>query len=154
ARRSDLFSRALRLRFGRQKNPRGWIARAFRGASRKRRISKMVSQRPEAGMIIDGFLLQEKIHKGGMATLWRVVRVASVQHEQPPLLMKIPILGDNNDPAAIVGFEVEQMIMPKLAGIHVPHFVGSGDFTVQPYIVMELIAGKSLRARFEGAPLP
>jgi len=68
--------------------------------------------------------------------------------------MKIPILGDNNDPAAIVGFEVEQMIMPKLTGIHVPRYVAAGDFTGQPYIVMELIAGKSLRARFDEAPLP
>ena len=68
--------------------------------------------------------------------------------------MKIPILGDQHDPAAIVGFEVEQMIMPKLHGIHVPHFVAAGDFTGQPYIVMELIAGQSLRARFDAAPLP
>jgi eukaryotic-like serine/threonine-protein kinase len=113
-------------------------------------------KRVEAGMVIDGFRLEEKLHKGGMATLWRVVRVDNKGDPdvQQPLLMKIPILGDNNDPTAIVGFEVEQMIMPKLQGIHVPHYVAAGDFTGHPYIVMELIAGKSLRARFDEAPLP
>jgi serine/threonine protein kinase len=111
--------------------------------------------RIEPGMVIGGYVLEEKLHKGGMATLWRVRREDVPEGElQEPLLMKIPILGDNNDPAAIVGFEVEQMIMPKLKGIHVPRYIAAGDFTVQPYIVMELIAGKSLRARFDEAPLP
>jgi eukaryotic-like serine/threonine-protein kinase len=105
------------------------------------------------GMIIDGFRVEEKLHKGGMATLWHVTRVDGKEGD-PRLLMKIPILDDNTDPAAIVGFEVEQMIIPKLTGMHVPHFVASGDFTGQPYIVMEEIAGKSLRARFDEAPLP
>lgn len=111
--------------------------------------------RPAPGMIIDGFLLEEKLHTGGMATLWRVVRT-DVDGETPqaPLLMKIPILGDNSDPTAIVAFEVEQMIMPKLSGTHVPHFIAAGDFTGHPYIVMERIAGNSLRARFDDAPLP
>lgn len=104
------------------------------------------------GLEIDDFVLEEKLHKGGMATLWRVRRKNAPDAE--PLLMKLPILGDHNDPAAIVGFEVEQMIMPKLAGIHVPRYVAAGDFTAQPYIVMELISGSSLRARFDDAPLP
>jgi len=112
----------------------------------------MTATRLKPGMEIDDFVLEEKLHKGGMATLWRVRRKDGAGDE--PLLMKIPILGDNNDPAAIVGFEVEQMIMPKLSGIHVPRYIAAGDFTAQPYIVMELIAGKSLRARFDEAPLP
>jgi eukaryotic-like serine/threonine-protein kinase len=116
-------------------------------------------QRLSPGMTVDGFLLEEKLHKGGMATLWRVQDTNDERrarhHIAPdaPLLLKAPILGDNDDPAAIVGFEVEQMIMPKLTGIHVPHYIASGDFTVQPYIVMELIQGNSLRARFDDAPL-
>lgn len=113
----------------------------------------MAPNRLEAGMMIDGFRLEEKLHKGGMAWLWRVTRVDGGPDQQS-LLMKTPILGDNNDPTAIVGFEVEQMIMPKLQGTHVPRYVAAGDFTGQPYIVMELIAGKSLRARFDEAPLP
>jgi serine/threonine protein kinase len=110
-------------------------------------------------MLIDGFLLQEKLHQGGMATVWSVVPTVESgttreNTESAPLLMKIPILGGNDDPTAIVGFEVEQMIMPKLAGAHVPRFIATGDFTSQPYIVMERIGGDSLRARFNESPLP
>ncbi|MDR3480847.1 MAG: bifunctional serine/threonine-protein kinase/universal stress protein [Burkholderiaceae bacterium] len=115
--------------------------------------------RPEPGMIIDGFRLEEQLHQGGMALLWRVTRVEDNQDDRNesgaalPLMMKIPFLGDNDDPTAIVGFEVEQMIMPRLSGPHVPLFVAAGDFTSNPYIVMEQIAGNSLRARFDAAPL-
>ncbi len=71
-----------------------------------------------------------------------------------PLLMKVPILADGEDPAAIVSFEMEQMILPRLTGVHVPKFVAAGDFAVQPYIVMERIQAKSLLTRLPELPLP
>jgi hypothetical protein len=37
-----------------------------------------------------------------------------------PLLMKIPLVSEGEDPAAIVSFEMEQMILPRLSGPHVP----------------------------------
>ncbi len=46
------------------------------------------------------------------------------------------------------------MILPRLAGVHVPKFVAAGDFAVQPYIVMERIAGKTLLPRLPELPLP
>ena len=49
---------------------------------------------------------------------------------------------------------MEQMILPRLSGVHVPKFVAAGDFAVQPYIVMERIAGKTLLARLPDLPLP
>jgi eukaryotic-like serine/threonine-protein kinase len=103
-----------------------------------------------AGSIIDGFRIEEEVHRGGMASLWRVAR-ADIAF---PLIMKVPQLSYGDDPAAIVGFEVEQMILPTLSGIHVPRFVAAGDFTAQPYIVMEFIAGASLRTRLDDVPLP
>jgi len=106
----------------------------------------------EAGQVIDGFRLEERTHQGGMAQLWRVTRVGS--DDPLPLIMKVPRIKGGDDPATIVGFEVEQMIMPSLAGVHVPRFVASGDFTRQPYIVMERIEGTSLKARFDAAPIP
>lgn len=108
--------------------------------------------RLEAGQVIDGFRLEEHLHRGGMAHLWRVSRVDTA--EDLPLIMKVPRIKGGDDPATIVGFEVEQMIMPALSGPHVPRFVAKGDFTRQPYIVMEMIPGHSLRARFDASPLP
>jgi protein-serine/threonine kinase len=103
----------------------------------------------QAGRAIDGFTLHERLHQGGMATLW------SVSHAEhgAELLMKVPRLRPGEDPATIVGFEVEQMILPTLRGPHVPRFVARGDFTHQPYLVMERIDGTSLAPRATEAPL-
>src|SRR3954469_8580757 len=103
-----------------------------------------------AGASIDGFRLEAKLYQGGMATLWRVTRPDIAF----PLVMKLPRIDYGDDPAAIVGFELEQMILPTLAGHHVPRFVAAGAFATQPHIVMEFIEGKSLRARLDAAPLP
>ncbi|MGO9828705.1 MAG: protein kinase domain-containing protein [Myxococcaceae bacterium] len=104
----------------------------------------------QVGTTIDTFRLEERLHQGSMAALWRVLPADGGQ----PLVMKVPSLQQEDDPTAIVGFEVEQMILPTLAGIHVPRLVASGDFSRQPYLVMELIPGQSLRPRLEQAPLP
>src|SRR6185369_4886719 len=104
----------------------------------------------EPGVIVDGFRLEEAVHRGGMAMLWRVTKPGLTQ----PMLMKVPIIGEGADPAAIVSFEMEQMIMPRLEGVHVPKFIAAGDFAVQPYIVMERIAGKTLLPRLPKLPLP
>ena len=103
-----------------------------------------------SGQIVDGFRLGELIHHGSMADLWEV----SGDGENPPLLMKVPVLAEGEDPAAIVGFEMEQMIMPRLRGLHVPRFIASGDFSSQPYIVMERLAGDTLLPRLQSLPLP
>jgi len=103
-----------------------------------------------SGTIIDGFRLVDILYRGGMATVWRVEH-ADVHI---PLVMKVPRLEYGDDPTAIVGFEVEQMVMPALSGAHVPRFMAAGDFTAVPYIVMEFIEGPSLRERLEKVPLP
>jgi len=108
------------------------------------------------GQQVDQFRLEEALHQGGMATLWKVVRVHADGTPAPadmPLIMKVPRIKGGEDPATIVGFEVERMIMPMLSGPHVPRYVAKGDFTRQPYIVMEHIPGASLRPRLDDAPL-
>jgi len=104
----------------------------------------------EPGTIIDGFRLDELVHEGGMAMLWRV----SKDGLDGPMLMKVPRIGEGTDPAAIVSFEMEQMILPKLDGVHVPKFFAAGDFAHQPYLVMEAIGGVSLLKRLPDLPLP
>jgi len=103
----------------------------------------------EPGATIDGFLIGEMVARGGMATLWQVSR----PDIDLPLLMKVPILAEGEDPAAIVSFEMEQMILPRIAGAHVPKFIAAGDFDVQPYIVMERVPGPSLLPRLKDLPL-
>jgi serine/threonine protein kinase len=102
------------------------------------------------GLILDGFTIESLFREGGMATLWRVSRPGSSM----PLLMKVPKFSEGEDPAAIVSFEMEQMIMPRLSGVHVPQFVAAGDWAVQPYIVMECIPGETLHGRLRELPLP
>jgi len=102
------------------------------------------------GAVIGGYIVEHLVHRGGMATLWRV----RDPRNATPLVMKIPRTGYGEDHAAIVGFEVEQMVMPLLTGVHAPRFVAGGDFTLQPYLVMEFIEGPSLRERLDEAPLP
>jgi nucleotide-binding universal stress UspA family protein len=105
--------------------------------------------RLEAGQIVDGFRLEAPLNPGGMANLWRV----SHPDYEMPLVMKLPFIRPGENPVAIIGFEVEGMILPRLTGEHAPRFVKSGDFS-NPYIVMEFIAGTSLKARLDETPLP
>ncbi len=105
--------------------------------------------RPHAGLEIDGFTLGEQLHKGGFATIWHVTH----PDHHGPMVMKVPTILDGDDGPTIVGFEVEQMIMPRLSGPHVPRVIGTGDFDVMPYIVTERIDGGSLLAIFMTAPL-
>jgi len=110
----------------------------------------MVVKPLASGAVVDGYRLEEKIHRGSMAVLWRVTHGDAPE----PLVMKMPLLRYGDDPTAILGFEVEQMILPLLKGPHVPRFVAAGDFDTQPYIVMEQLPGEPLSTRMEKAPLP
>ncbi len=105
---------------------------------------------PRPGADIDGFRLEEEIYRGGMATIWRVTRPDIAT----PICMKIPLILDGDDPGAIVSFEAEQMIMPRLSGPHVPRFHAAGDFAHVPHIVMEHIDGEPLTGVADRAPLP
>jgi eukaryotic-like serine/threonine-protein kinase len=103
----------------------------------------------EPGAVLDGFTIGECVHHGGMATLW------SVTHPDiaAPLLMKVPRLAEGEDPAAIVSFEMEQMILPRLSGPHAPAWFATGDFTRQAYVVIERIPGQTLYKRLPDLPL-
>ncbi|HML07093.1 MAG TPA: bifunctional serine/threonine-protein kinase/universal stress protein [Xanthobacteraceae bacterium] len=110
----------------------------------------MVRPSLEPGATIDGFRIEERVHQGGMAALWRVSRPGTAT----PMLMKVPFIGEDADPEAIVGFEMEQMILPRLSGVHVPKFIAAGDFAVQPYIVMEYLPPRTLLQELPELPLP
>jgi serine/threonine protein kinase len=109
----------------------------------------MVIRHLAPGQHIDGFYLEERLNPGGMSHLWRVTQDGAVA----PMVMKIPFARGGDSPIGVVSFEVEGMILPRLSGAHVPAFIQAGDLT-NPYIVMELIAGHSLKEILEEAPLP
>ncbi len=109
----------------------------------------MVHSLVETGAVLDGFVIGECVHQGGMATLWSVSRPDIAA----PLLMKIPRVSEGEDPAAIVSFEMEQMILPRLKGPHVPAWFGTGDFDRQAYVVIERIPGQTLYKRLPDLPL-
>src|SRR6187401_3118742 len=104
----------------------------------------------EPGAQLDGFTIGERVHQGGMATLWSVTHPGITV----PLLMKIPRVSEGEDPAAIVSFEMEMMILPRLAGPHVPSCFGTGDFAHQAYAVIERIPGATLYKLLPDLPLP
>ena len=110
----------------------------------------MARPRVEPGADIDGFKIGERVHSGGMATLWSVTR----PDIDVPLLMKVPRTSEGEDPAAIVSFEMEQMILPRISGPHVPICFAAGDFAAQPYVVIERIPGRTLYDRLKDLPLP
>jgi non-specific serine/threonine protein kinase/protein-serine/threonine kinase len=110
----------------------------------------MMHGRVHTGQTVDGFLIGELIHQGGMSTLRAVTR----PDIDTPILMKVPKILEGMDPAAIVSFEMEQMILPRVSGVHVPKFFAAGDFAVQPYIVMEHVPGKTLLHKLDDLPLP
>lgn len=101
------------------------------------------------GEVLGGFTLGEVVHRGGMAVLWS----ATHPDHDIPLLVKLPRLAEGEDPAAIVGFEMERMILPRIGGPHVPRCLGTGHAPV-PWIAMERIAAPSLLPLLEELPLP
>jgi eukaryotic-like serine/threonine-protein kinase len=109
----------------------------------------VVKGKLSTGTVLDGFSIDELLHAGGMAHLWRVTREA----DGASFLMKTPVVYEGEDPAAIVSFEMEQMIMPRLKGPHVPRHIANGDFAVQPHIVMERLPGETLLPLLEQLPL-
>ncbi|HLG84909.1 MAG TPA: bifunctional serine/threonine-protein kinase/universal stress protein [Bradyrhizobium sp.] len=110
----------------------------------------MLATSIQPGLVLDGFTIGECVHAGGMATLWSVTRPDIAA----PLLMKIPRVSEGEDPAAIVSFEMEQMILPRLKGVHVPACFATSDFTRQAYLVIEVIPGQTLYRRLPELPLP
>jgi non-specific serine/threonine protein kinase/protein-serine/threonine kinase len=108
-----------------------------------------VRQQLQTGSVLDGFTIGEKIHAGGMASLWRVTKLGI----DMPIVMKVPTILDGEDATIIVGFEMEAMILPRLSGVHVPKTIAVKSIAQQPYVVMEYVQGTNLLKLLDEAPL-
>lgn len=101
------------------------------------------------GQVLDGYVLGEQLTAGGMGAIWH----ARHPDIEVPLILKVPFFAPGDDVATIVGFEVEELVMRRLEGPHVPKFFGSGDLAAVPYLAMEFVAGQVLEERLREAPL-
>ena len=95
----------------------------------------------EPGAVVDGFVVRDCIHAGGMAHIYRVEYASGAPDPGFPMAMKIPRMTAGDGAENIVGFEVELQILPALTGPHVPRFVAAGDLHRLPYITMEYLQG-------------
>ena len=98
----------------------------------------------EPGTELDGFVIEECIHSGGMAHIYRVHYANRERDPAFAMAMKIPRMTAGDGAENIVSFEVEHQIMQVLTGTHVPRFVAAGDLSNVPYLVMEYVQGHTL----------
>jgi nucleotide-binding universal stress UspA family protein len=105
-----------------------------------------------AGTEVGGFRIRGLLHEGGMALLYAVDALEVAAPPPFPLLMKIPKLGFGSHPGCLVGFEVEQMILGRITGSHVPRLIASGSIEGTPWLVMERIEGTRLADAAARAP--
>ena len=102
-------------------------------------------KRLEAGDMLDGFVVEDCIHSGGMAHIYRVRYADDRSDPGFAMAMKIPRMTAGDGAENIVSFEVEAQILQVLSGSHVPRFVAAGDLSRVPYLVMEYVQGRTLQ---------
>ena len=104
-----------------------------------------------SGVTIDGFTLGECVASGGAGYLYDCTH----PEHASPLVMKVPRLGYNQPLAGLISFETECAIQPRLDTTHAPRVLAVGRLDQQPYLVMEKIAGQTLRSLIaQRGPMP
>ncbi len=107
------------------------------------------------GTLVDGFVVGECLHAGGMAHIYQVSFADPARAEPFPMVMKVPRMTAGDGAENIVGFEVEHQILSVLTGPHVPRLVAAGDLDKLPYLVMEHLLGRTLQQWLDdSAPQP
>jgi eukaryotic-like serine/threonine-protein kinase len=106
----------------------------------------------QPGEKLDGFVIGECIHSGGMAHIYTVHFDQGRPDPGFPMIMKVPRMTAGDGAENIIGFEIEAQILSVLRGTHVPRFVAAGDLTRLPYLVMEYVQGKTLQHWLDHAP--
>jgi nucleotide-binding universal stress UspA family protein len=104
----------------------------------------------EPGTEIDGFTVGERVHEGGMGSIYRVTKPGVTL----PLVMKVPRVGPELTGESLIAYETEATVLPTLKGTHVPAFVAAGDLARTPYLVSEWIEGQTLAEKLATRPLP
>jgi serine/threonine protein kinase len=101
--------------------------------------------------LADRYRLDEEIGHGGMATVWR----ARDLHRDRDVAVKILDRPMTNDPTTVERFRREAQTMTELDHPNVVHVFDYGtDGSGKPFLVMELVNGRSVRAVIADGPLP
>ena len=108
----------------------------------------------ETGTIVDGFTVDDCIHAGGMAHIYRVHYAEGQADPGFAMAMKVPRMTAGDGSENIVSFEIECQILQVLQGSHVPRFVAAGDLARLPYLVMEYVSGRTLEQQMALDPTP
>lgn len=99
----------------------------------------------QPGTELDGFTIEDCIHSGSMAHIYRVRYGRGAPDPGFPMVMKVPRMTAGDGAENIVSFEVEHQILQAVSGNHVPRFVAAGDLQRVPYLVMEYVQGQTLQ---------
>ncbi|OZA97577.1 MAG: serine/threonine protein kinase, partial [Polaromonas sp. 39-63-203] len=94
---------------------------------------------------LDGFTIEDCIHSGSMAHIYRVRYSRGAPDPGFPMVMKVPRMTAGDSAENIVSFEVEHQILQTVTGNHVPRFVAAGDLQRVPYLAMEYVQGQTLQ---------
>jgi eukaryotic-like serine/threonine-protein kinase len=105
----------------------------------------------QIGDQFDQFQIREHMAQGGMADIYRAYDVV----HRRDVVLKIPDKMMIGDPAQYERFQRELEVLNTLDHPAILHGLGSGQYNRIPYLVTELVKGKSLRDIIAAAaPLP
>jgi serine/threonine protein kinase len=102
--------------------------------------SRLLETFPE----VPGYLLHEKIGEGGMGEVCRATQVKLQRTVAIKYLHSLP-----TRPAALPAFNRESQLMASLAHPHVVTIYDCGEVGGRHYLVMEYLAGSSLRSKMK-----
>ncbi|NML84358.1 MAG: serine/threonine protein kinase, partial [Polaromonas sp.] len=69
-----------------------------------------------AGTLMDGFLVGDCLHAGGMAHIYQASFADASRRAPFPMVMKVPRMTQGDGAENIVGFEVERQILTVFKG--------------------------------------
>ena len=107
----------------------------------------------QPGQILDGrFLVREIFSRGGMATIYRA---ADLLNERRDVVLKVPLMRVESDPAAFARFRHEEKTGLALSHPLLVGFCPVAGEQSRPYIAMESLRGCTLDyLGYESRPLP
>ena len=116
-----------------------------------RRLTRLPFPPPlEAGMRVDGLLIEKELHASSRSQVYLVTDLESRRR----LVMKTPSVNYEDDPAYIERFVMEPWIGRRVADRHVVEIVESERQQSFLYYLMEYVDGPTLRQWIDAHPEP